>query len=176
MNHRELMQSARRMTRSSFLTLPEELQDRVIDGLDRGDLTMVGAADLIRQAGCSLSHEGVSNYYQAVRRERRLHDGNLEMARLVSEFAQAPTEDALKAVLNVALGMTALGLADGTVGVRNLDLARLLTASAGLAKPATSASGGSAEDTKSRAETPAVGGLSDDQADLIKRKILGIDR
>lgn len=172
MNHRELMQSAHRMTRSTFLQLPEDLQDQVIDGLDRGDLTMVAAADLIRQAGHSLSHEGVSNYYQAVRRERRLHDGNLELSRQIAEFAEAPTEDALKSVLNVALGMTALGLADGTVGIRNLDLARLLTASAGLAKPA--ANDGSAEGIESGSGAPKLAGLNEEATDHIRRNILGI--
>jgi len=73
MDHRNLMLSrAGAKSKFAFLKLPPALQDEIIDGLDGGYLTLQAASEKIRRAGHKLSREAVSNYYRAVRRERRL--------------------------------------------------------------------------------------------------------
>lgn len=126
MNHRELILSSRRRRKFHFLRLPEDLQDEIIDGLDRSKLTVETASDLIAERGDKLSHEAINGYYRAVRIERRLNEANLELARTIAEFAGKPTEEGLKGLLNLAIATATLGLADESIGVKNIDLARLL--------------------------------------------------
>lgn len=80
MNHRELILSARKKAKFAFLGLPEELQDEIIGGLDNQALTLRAASALIKSRGFDLSHEAISGYYWAVRRERRLFGIEAERA------------------------------------------------------------------------------------------------
>lgn len=129
MNHRELIASARRNYRFAFSALPHDLQDRVVDGLDSNELTLREASALIEsESGVRLSHEAVSGYYAAVRRERRVADINDTMRDMIQDFAQRPTEEGLQAVVNLALAAAAHGIADGSVGIKNIDLAKLAEA------------------------------------------------
>lgn len=72
MNHRELILSSRKKTKSAFLTLPEDLQDEIVSGFDNGTLTLQAASARIKERGFNLSYAALSLYYGAVRRERRL--------------------------------------------------------------------------------------------------------
>jgi hypothetical protein len=52
------------------MRLPARLQDKVIDGMDRGELTLDECVALISKHHCQLSREAISNYYEAIRRRR----------------------------------------------------------------------------------------------------------
>lgn len=69
-NHRALIASSPRKRRFRFLHLPEDLQDRIVKGLDSGDLTLRAAEALVRREGLKLSIQAISKYYRAVRRRR----------------------------------------------------------------------------------------------------------
>lgn len=139
MNHRELILSARRKARFAFLSLPEDLQDEIVEGLDGQSLTLEAASALVRERGHSLSHEGIAAYYRALRTERRLLEVNQELARVIGEFAGKPREDALDGLVNLVLATAVSGLASGTVGIRDIDLGRLLKALPAREKPAADA-------------------------------------
>jgi hypothetical protein len=166
MNHRDLILSASRRDRHAFLALPESLQDEIIDQLDAGTLSVTKASELIKARGMSLSHEGVASYYRAVRRERRLVELNSEVPRLVAMFANSPTEDNLKALLNLTLATATAGLADGSVGIKDLDPVKLF----GMMPAPKSATETPAAATEAAATKPA--GLSDAAAAEIREKIL----
>ncbi len=163
-NHRDLILSRTgRKCKSAFLELPPELQDEVIDGLDRGELTLVEASDLIASHGSSLSYEAISNYYKLVRRERRLHDIRNALTDLVAEFQGTDTEQNMRALLNLALAKTIQGLADDEIGIKDLDLARMMAV---LKVGSGDGERGAGEEEK------AAGGLSEDTVEKIKRGIL----
>jgi hypothetical protein len=167
-NHRELILSADKKARFHFLKLPEQLQDEVIDGLDNGTLTLEAASDLVgkRKHG-PLSHEAIAGYYRAVRRERRLFEANMEVSRLVAEFADKPTDQALKSLVNLVISTALVGIADGQVGIKDIKLSDLLKA--------TSVAGTAADATGKDALAQAgTGGLSEEAAAEIRKKILGI--
>lgn len=71
MNHRELILSAAKKARFEFLSLPEDLQDRVIDGLDGHTLTLQAASELVKEYGYRLSLQAIAAYYRVLRMERR---------------------------------------------------------------------------------------------------------
>ncbi|MHC1726516.1 MAG: hypothetical protein AB9866_10980 [Syntrophobacteraceae bacterium] len=85
MNHRELILSARKKARFAFLSLPEDLQDEIIDGLDGQSLTLEAASALVKARGHSLSHEGIAGYYRALRAERRLFQVEVKMGHTKGE-------------------------------------------------------------------------------------------
>jgi len=126
MNHRELMLSARKKARFGFLGLPEELQDEVIDGLDGQTLGLVEASALVKARGHSLSHEAIAGYYRALRIERRLMESQASIGRVIAEFAGKPRDEGLDGLINLALATAVSGLADGTVGIRDIDLPKLI--------------------------------------------------
>ncbi len=168
MNHRDLVKTARKKAKFHFLGLPEDLQDEVIEGLDSQKLTLEAASDLISERGFSLSHEAVAGYYRAVRRERRLHDMNQAVTRVMAEFAENPIEDNLKSLISMVIATAMLGLADGKVGIKNIDLSSLLKALPG-------ATGTSVEQGRSDGDdltVAAATGLTDDAADAIVQRIL----
>ncbi len=69
-NHRDLVLSSRRKPKFHFLSLPFDLQDHVIDGLDRNQLTLYEAQVLIKERGFELSHAAIADYCGAVRKRR----------------------------------------------------------------------------------------------------------
>lgn len=170
MNHRELMRSRARAAKFAFMALPEDLQDEVVDGLDARRLTLDAASDLLASRGYPLSHEAVASYYRAVRKERRLVEANREFRRVAAEFARSPLEGNLRALVNLVLAMAAEGLADGTVGIKNIDLARLLEHLPAPERPKEKAPEGGG------GETQRQKGLTPEAAEDIRRKILGVER
>ncbi len=128
MNHRELVLSARKKARFVFLALPEDLQDELIEGLDSRKLTLYEASDLIAKSGHGLSHEAIAGYYRAVRTERRLMEVKLELGRIIAEFAKKPQKEALEGLVNLVIATAASGVADGTVGIKDINLAKLVEA------------------------------------------------
>jgi len=69
-NHRELLLSSRKKRTFFFLTLPHDLQDRIIDGFDANTLTLHQAVQLVQAEGVRLSFQAISGYYAAVRQRR----------------------------------------------------------------------------------------------------------
>ena len=125
MNHRELILSSRKKAKFAFLSLPEDLQDEIVEGLDSQALTLEAASALVKARGHSLSHEGIAGYYRAVRLERRLLESRQELSRIIAEFSGRPQKEAIESLVNLAIATAATGLADGTVGVK-VDLAKLI--------------------------------------------------
>jgi hypothetical protein len=141
-NHRELVLSARKKARFAFLSLPEELQDEVVEGLDSQAMGLVEASALVKSRGYSLSHEAIAGYYRAVRTERRLLEINQELSRVIKEFAKKPQKEALESLVNLVIATAATGLADGSVGIKDVDLAKLVLVSSSYAGSDAAAPGG----------------------------------
>jgi len=68
--HRELILSSPKKPHFAFLRLPEELQDQVIDSLDRNKLTLKQASDMVAGQGVKLSYNAIAAYYEALRWRR----------------------------------------------------------------------------------------------------------
>lgn len=136
MNHRELILSARKKARFAFLSLPEGLQDEIVEGLDGRTITLEEASALVKSRGESLSHEAIAGYYRAVRMERRLVEVNQELSRVIAEFASKPQGEALEGLCNLVIAMAASGLADGSVGIKDVDLPKLVESMGKRAAPA----------------------------------------
>lgn len=136
MNHRDLILSARKKARFAFLSLPEDLQDEIIDGLDGQSLTLEAASALVKARGHSLSYVAISGYYRALRMERRLLDSRQELSRVISEFAGKPQKEALDGLVNLTIAMTASGLVDGSVGIAKINLPKLVEAMSSKSAPA----------------------------------------
>lgn len=168
MNHRELILSAVKKSMSSFLLLPEALQDEVIDGLDSRSLTLDQAVQLVQSRGFKLSRTALSEYYRAVRRERRLHGASRNLERIVEGFANQPYEETLKSLTNLVVAMAALGLAEGTIGIKDIDVVGVLGAVC-----RSSSAGARTPGRKGSAQENAPKGLSDATVSEIRRKILG---
>ncbi len=141
MNHRELVLSARKKARFAFLSLPEDLQDEIVEGLDGRTITLEEASALVKSRGDSLSHEAIAGYYRAVRMERRLLEVNQELSRVIAEFAAKPQTEALEGLCNLVIAMAASGLADGSVGIKDVDLPKLVESMGKRATPPGDAPG-----------------------------------
>lgn len=128
MNHRELVLSGKKKARFAFLGLPEELQDEIIEGLDGHTLTLEAARDALAERGYKLSHEAVAAYYRAVRRERRLYEAEQEFRRIAADFASQPLEEGFKSLANLMIAMAHVGLADGSIKIKDIDLGKVLAA------------------------------------------------
>lgn len=170
MNHRELVLSAEKKAKFAFLGLPEALQDDIIDALDGHVMGLVEASALVKSKGHPLSHEAIASYYRAVRRERRLLEVGQELKRIIADFGNQPYEEGLKSLANLIIATAMSGLADGSVGVKDIDLGKVLKA---LPADPPGKPGAVAEQTP---EKPAAAGLSVDAADQIRREILGIKK
>lgn len=128
MNHRDLVLSARKKHKFHFLKLPDELQDNLVEALDDGSLTLEGARDWLSDRGHSLSHEAIAGYYRAVRRERRLYDATQELTRVVEQFQSENIEDNTRTLANFLIATTVRQLADGELGIKDVDIAKVLMA------------------------------------------------
>ena len=173
MNHRELVLSARRKAKFLFLSLPEELQDEVIDGLDGHKLTIEAARDLVRGRGHTIGHDAISGYYRAVRTERRLFEANQELTRILAEYADRPYEESLQSLANLIIAMAASGLAAGDVGIKDIDLGKVLQALGGRVR---------GEASSVRGEEPGEGdkagakknGLDQETLKRVREQIYGV--
>lgn len=168
MNHRDLIQSAERNHRFSFQALPEDLQDAIIDGLDTETLTLRAASDLAAARGCKLSHEAISQYHRAVRRERRLAALNDSMARVLDEFRDRPVEANLQALNNMLLAAAADAIAGGEIKIKEVDLVKF----AALMKPAPTPEPAAPNGTTPVETLPPLSGISDEVADAVVNAVL----
>ncbi|MGA2733759.1 MAG: hypothetical protein ABSG35_14365 [Syntrophobacteraceae bacterium] len=66
-NHHDLIRASSKKRRFGFFMLPHGLQDRIINGMDEGSMTLVEASALVRSKGFRLSPQAISVYYRAVR-------------------------------------------------------------------------------------------------------------
>jgi len=71
MHHREMVLSAQKRPKLAFLSLPEDLQDEIIEGLDSGAITLPEAAELVRARGLKLSHAAHSRQLNGKKPRRR---------------------------------------------------------------------------------------------------------
>jgi len=167
-NHRDLMLSAVKMVKFNFMELPEALQDEIVDGLDSRSLSLNDAVRLLVSRGFKLSNASIGRYYAAVRRERRLSDASRNLERIIEGFANQPCEETLKSLTNLIVAMAAVGLADGKIGIKDIDLAGVLQAMRRSGAAAEPSQGGPGKVDSDRPK-----GLSDATVNEIRRKILG---
>lgn len=170
MNHRELLLSASRKAKFAFLSLPEDLQDEVIDSLDRRTLTLRDAAELVKVRGYSLSFVAISGYYRVLRMERRLQEVRHDLSRLIAGFAQKPHEEILECLANLAIAIAANGLANGSTKFKEVDLPALLKV---LLKEPPTTPAAIQRDEQNQANEPAAR-LGQELAEEIRKKVLGI--
>lgn len=71
MNHRELILCSIKKRRFSFMTLPHDLQDQLMEELESNRLSLHEAANLLREKGYKMSHAAIAEYIFAVRQARR---------------------------------------------------------------------------------------------------------
>jgi hypothetical protein len=146
----------------------------VVEGLDSLALTLQGASALIASRGHSLSHEAIAGYYRAVRTERRLLEVNDGFSRMIAEFAKKPREEGLESLINLVIATAASGLADGSIGVKDINLEKLVEA-VGRAKAggaAESAGTGPASPDSAQASV-RKGQLSQETLESIRRDVYG---
>lgn len=105
-----------------------------------------------------------------VRRER-IEEAEATLRGIVSDFEDRPVEESLRRLTVLILRMAALGLAEGSVGIKDIDLPKLLAA---LPDPARGAGGADAGAGKRDKRDRGTAGLSDAAASAIRRKILGV--
>lgn len=162
------MLSAVKKARFAFLALPETLQDEIVDGLDSRTLSLEDASGIVKSKGFSLSATAIRKYYAAVRRERRLNEANRYLERIVEGFANQSCEETLKSLTNLIVAMAALGLADGTIGIKDIDLPGVLRAI-----HANTAAKGHPDGRTDVVAPERPRGLSPETVSEIRRKILG---
>lgn len=129
MNHRELVLSAMKKVRFTFLNLPEELQDEIVEGLDLRTLTLREASALVESrlpGDKGLSHEAIARYYRALRRERRLFEIDEDLARVIVKFAGQPRNRSLQGLAGLIIAKAAAGIANGTVPIHGINIERML--------------------------------------------------
>jgi hypothetical protein len=73
MNHREMVLGRGKTARFKFLTLPEELQDEIVAGIDSRKLTFLQGEQLARGRGHPIADTGIHAYYKALSLERQKH-------------------------------------------------------------------------------------------------------
>jgi len=172
MNHRDYIDSADKRAKFGFLKLPEELQDEIFDALDEERMTLQQASALVKERGYPLSHEAIAGYLRAVRRERRLYDLNSEISRLIADFASQPLEESLHSLIQMVIASTAVGIADGKVGIKDIDLGKFLAAVRNNVPKNGAHPPSDADATRDGAYAPKPEGLTDAAAEKIKEAIL----
>jgi hypothetical protein len=166
---KDTMRSSERHYRFEFLSLPEELQERIVDALDAGEMTVREAEAEIRAAGHSLSFQGVASFYSALRRERRLLEINSGVKRLIEEFKNQPAEDRLRLLLDITLAAAIDDVASGNYKLKAIDVGELAgLIAAGVGQPPAPADPAAA--TVHAEKKPA--GLTTEAAEELRRKIL----
>jgi len=71
MNHRELILCSIRKPRFSFMALPHELQDQLIEEMESNRLSFIDASKRLHEMGYELSYNAIAAYCSAVRSQRR---------------------------------------------------------------------------------------------------------
>jgi len=174
MNHRELVQSGRKKAKFHFLRLPEALQDEIMEGLDDGSHTLESARDLLAERGYRLSHEAIAAYHRAVRRERRLLDARTELARTVEEFAGGDLSRSVEGLTHMLVATAAQRIADGEVGIRDVDLAKVMSVLATITKAGASRERTEASETRGEQPDSSPRQLDAETLRKIREEVYGI--
>jgi hypothetical protein len=86
-DHRELMVSAvsesRRIRQLGFMRLPVDLQNEVIERLDRREISFRQASKICEENGHYMNREAIRAYYKALTIERRMYEMRCSMASAV---------------------------------------------------------------------------------------------
>lgn len=93
--------------RHKFLELPHEVQDEIIEKLDRRDLTEESAEELARSHGCDISGRSISRYYEALRRERGLQQRRERLEQNITALMPVDTDEIARMYMKLAVDMGA---------------------------------------------------------------------
>lgn len=168
--------------RHKFLELPHEVQDEIIEKLDRRELTEESAEELARTHGCDISGRSISRYYEALRKERALHQRRETLSQLVAGLMPQDMDDNAEALTNLVISIGAEAILAANADLETLTKTTKSTSSAIFAVAELIRAQAAAkkvdiemarqEKAAKQAGKPAPGGLSAEAADEIRRKIL----
>jgi len=116
-NHRELVLGRGRMAPFKFFSLPESLQDGIIEGLDSRRLTFLQAEALARQQGHKITDTAIWAYYRALSLERHKHT---IAEPLFKDLEGLSAEKKIRRLMNVCLFLLAKLYASEEVDVEKL--------------------------------------------------------
>jgi hypothetical protein len=120
MNHRDMMtlavSAAGNKFRSSFLKIPIELQDEIMDGLDNGAMTTIEAAALVKKAKVrGVSAMSINRYYNLFCHQRQLFDlDNIVMA-VMDRYVKVDARSLATATFNMLLSEILQGISNRSI-------------------------------------------------------------
>lgn len=130
-NHRQIMLTAATATgrphQLVFMKLPHELQDEIVEKIDQRMLTFKRAEKVCKERGYPICHEAIRHYYKALTQARRAYEANNALVAAVRGFENFTTEESLRGLLKLMAGITAQGLLEGKIAVKDVDVAKLTT-------------------------------------------------
>lgn len=133
--------------RYSFMELPEEVQDHVINMLDEGLWSYKDAETFIeKETGVRISQMAISRYYNALYYERKALDTTQNLVSMMDRLKDMDVDEAMRTFMLLLLSITVQGLYKGDVAIRDIDVNKILTSVPGaLTKILTSNAQRSAE-------------------------------
>lgn len=119
MNHRDVMAlavtAAGNPFHSTFMGLPADLQDEIMDGIDTGTMTCVEAARVAKEAGHRVSAMAIFRYYNLFCMQRQIYDVQNIVVGLMDQYVQIDPRAATISLYNIVVTNVLKALADGTM-------------------------------------------------------------
>lgn len=119
MNHRDVMAlavtAAGNPFYSTFMELPQELQDEIIDKIDTGEATFAEAGKMVKEAGHQCSTMAIHRYYTLFCMQRQVFDIRNIVVGLMDQYVQLDPRAATIALYNIVVTNVLKALADGTM-------------------------------------------------------------
>ena len=168
--------------RFAFLALPPDLQDEIVAGLDEIKLILEQAEERTREAGHEIGKSSIARYYEALRRERALQQRRDTLSQLLAGLMPQDVDANAEALTNLVISAGAEAIMAAGSDLATLEaaskstssaifaVAELIRAQAAARKVEMEAARRAKDAERSGKEAP--GGLSDEAADEIRRKIL----
>ena len=110
--------------RLNFMKLPPDLQDEIVEEIDSRNLTFKQAEKVCKEKGYPICHEAIRHYYKALTHARRAYEANNALVTAIRSFEHFSTEESLKALLKLMIGITAQGMLEGKIVVKEIDVAK----------------------------------------------------
>jgi len=119
MNHRDVMSlavtAAGNAFHSSFMELPQDLQDEIIDKIDTGAITFPQAGEMVKKAGYRCPVMAIHRYYTLFCMQRQVYDIRNIVVGLMDQYVQLDSRAATIALYNIVVTNVLKALADGTM-------------------------------------------------------------
>jgi hypothetical protein len=112
----------------SFLHLPKELREDVIDGLDSRRITLREASELCRKAGHQVSYEAIRTYHRFITAVRNEMDFTRVMKVLLHQLDTVEPVKILKGFLTLTMTVLSQGMLNGEDVFQKTDPAKMILA------------------------------------------------